>query len=710
MKFLCCIYLNLISTITFCQIIVNKKTQLDSLQNLKEVLIKDDYVKALNEKPGNVTVVDFKPFYNSNITPVQILKQTVGVKIRQEGGYGSRVAFFINGSTGKQIKFFMDGMPMDNMGETQDINNLPVEQIERIEIYKGVLPVDLGADALGGAINIITRKEKQNYLDASYALSSFNTHKFNLSAKKYWNNKVFSSIQLNTGKSKNNYKIEAEIPNQFGNLIKKNVERFHNDYSNYLLKANFGVGNTKWADQFLITLSNSGIKRDIQSNLTMAQPYGEATSAEKLTGVAATYQKINLFKNITLIGNLNLNNVTSSFIDTTKNIYVWDGSIADKRISGAEIGAPTLLKIYTQSFNQKLLTNYYLNPQNKFVLSNTFHQYKRYGKDAFYPNQPPELDFLGHASSMQKNVIGLGYDGAIIKNTIKFSSSVKQFHSKINGFVPIGPNLQVATQTINLMGYNVALSYVFAGFLFKTSYENAVRLPDVEEIFGDPTILLKPNINIVPEKSKNINFNLGYGNPKFSVDFTSFFRRAKNLIYVETNTQGSAKSNNLLEASVAGFETAISLNVIKNVSFNANATYQDIRNKSIIEGRGINNERYFNARLPNIPFLFANCAVAYRNNALLGKKNHFQIWFNTHFTQSYFLFFEVDGDPNLKNRIPKQFTQDVGASININKKINFTLETMNLSNAKVYDNFRAQLPGRSFSFKTRYYITKSINN
>ena len=47
---------------------------------------------------------------------------------------------------------------------------------ERVEVYKGVLPVNLGADALGGAVNIVSRRDA-NYLDATYSFGSFNTHK-----------------------------------------------------------------------------------------------------------------------------------------------------------------------------------------------------------------------------------------------------------------------------------------------------------------------------------------------------------------------------------------------------------------------------------------------------------------------------------------------------------------------------------------------------
>ena len=55
---------------------------------------------------------------------------------------------------------------------------IPVNYAERIEVYKGVVPVGFGTDALGGVINIITGKHRKGWsLDASYTYGSFNTHK-----------------------------------------------------------------------------------------------------------------------------------------------------------------------------------------------------------------------------------------------------------------------------------------------------------------------------------------------------------------------------------------------------------------------------------------------------------------------------------------------------------------------------------------------------
>ena len=60
-------------------------------------------------------------------------------------------------------------------GESFSLENIPASIVDRVEVYKGVVPAYLGGDALGGAINIVTNESKKNYYDISYRVGSFNT-------------------------------------------------------------------------------------------------------------------------------------------------------------------------------------------------------------------------------------------------------------------------------------------------------------------------------------------------------------------------------------------------------------------------------------------------------------------------------------------------------------------------------------------------------
>ena len=111
------------------------------------------------------------------------IDRTAGIRIREEGGVGSDFDLSINGMSGNSIRYFLDGMPLDAKGTGMTLANLPVNIIDRVEIYKGVIPASFGSDALGGAVNIITNRSSRNYLDFSYGIGSFHTHKADFSAQ-----------------------------------------------------------------------------------------------------------------------------------------------------------------------------------------------------------------------------------------------------------------------------------------------------------------------------------------------------------------------------------------------------------------------------------------------------------------------------------------------------------------------------------------------
>lgn len=69
------------------------------------------------------------------------------------------------------------------MSSAFGLNNIPAGLAKRVEVYKGVVPIELGGDALGGAINIVTDDSRRTRVNASYSFGSFNTHKTNVYAE-----------------------------------------------------------------------------------------------------------------------------------------------------------------------------------------------------------------------------------------------------------------------------------------------------------------------------------------------------------------------------------------------------------------------------------------------------------------------------------------------------------------------------------------------
>ena len=165
-------------------------------QHLQDVtVIAKSKARLLQEQAYAVSVVDLKNQY-TQVTPLnKVLNAITSVRLREDGGVGSNYSFAMNGFSGNQVKFFLDGIPMDNFGSSFNLANLSANMADRVEVYKGVLPVSLGADALGGAVNIVSRRNA-NYLDATYSIGSFNTHKVSVNGA-YTNMKTGFTLRSN---------------------------------------------------------------------------------------------------------------------------------------------------------------------------------------------------------------------------------------------------------------------------------------------------------------------------------------------------------------------------------------------------------------------------------------------------------------------------------------------------------------------------------
>ena len=113
--------------------------------------------QKIKEGAFSVNALDVKSQINSLKNLTDIVNRTTGIKVREEGGVGSDFDLSINGLSGNSVRYFIDGVPLDSKGSNVTLANLPVNLIDRVEIYKGVVPALLGTDALGGAVNIITK-------------------------------------------------------------------------------------------------------------------------------------------------------------------------------------------------------------------------------------------------------------------------------------------------------------------------------------------------------------------------------------------------------------------------------------------------------------------------------------------------------------------------------------------------------------------------
>lgn len=111
---------------------------------------------------ASVSVVNGEDFQTYHYPTVdEALRSVPGVEIRRYGAYGKTTSVTIRGANANQVQVLVDGLRVKSptLGQV-DLSDISPDLIERIEVIRGAQSTIYGADAIGGVINIITRKGK----------------------------------------------------------------------------------------------------------------------------------------------------------------------------------------------------------------------------------------------------------------------------------------------------------------------------------------------------------------------------------------------------------------------------------------------------------------------------------------------------------------------------------------------------------------------
>jgi outer membrane cobalamin receptor len=690
--------------------------QLEEKTNkLDEVVVEaKSPVQRVKESAYNVVAIDAKALQNTTLDLAHAMEKVSGVRIRESGGLGSNMQFSLNGFTGKHVKFFMDGVPMEGMGASFRINNIPVHLAERIEIYKGVVPVGFGSDAIGGAVNIVTARRKRTYIDASYSYGSFNTHRTSVSAGHTAKNGLMVELIAYQNYSDNTFYIDNAVRDLatmgIDNSKIEHVKRFHDTYHNETVILKAGLVNKRFADRLVFSVNLGQSYKEMQNGVRQDIVYGQKHSKTRTVMPSAQYIKRNLFvSGLDLMLTANLNKNVSHNIDTSAYIYNWRG---ESKYGGGKLGEQSHQnsKYDNKNWNATFNATYRVNDRQSLTLNNVLASFDRNTRaTAFDASSFSATDTMPKVS--RKNVSGLSYkfnrDGKW--NVSIFGKHYRQYAKGPKSSAD-GRSYLLAEESFSATGYGIVGTVFFLkDFQAKLSYEKAYRLPTESELFGDED-LEHGSAGLKAENSDNYNLNLSF-NKEISrkhfiyADAGLILRNTKD--YIRRVTE--AVSNKYFATHInhgyvrnTGVNGELRYTYAHLVSTGVNVTYQNIRDNEKQTMSSAQSTTY-KVRIPNIPYFFANGDAELRLQHFLRKGNHLNIGYAVNYVHEFSLYFENLGSSSSKHVVPSQLSHDLSAAYIIaDGRYNVALEGRNLANAKLYDNFSLQKPGRAFYVKFRY--------
>ena len=691
----------------------------DDVSELGEVVITgQSESQRIEVQPIQAVSIDTRILKSEAINTVGILTRAPGVRVRQSGGLGSTAEVQLNGLTGNAVRQYYDGIPLELLGGGIQLNNIPVNAIDRIDVYKGVMPIDIGTDALAGGINVVPKEVFSSYLDASYEVGSFNTHVAAVNGAKMLNKNWFLAFNGFYNYSDNNYEmrnIQTRVldDNGFETFAgTQDIERFHNQHQSSFATLQIGVNNQTWADRLVLSTGFSQRFDEIQHGARVGgRPAGDAETDNNAFFQNIKYEKkFSERVNVNYFGSYAI--VRDGINDSTRNLYNWFGEVEPlgSSTNGRElVASPTLREGRNFVTVHRLTGEYQFNTQYAFRVSN-FYAYQRItGDDPVAQRVPldnPTTDPNTLPSELQRNILAGQFSGNWLDGRAEalLFGKFYAYENSASDFTQSGSSVifDPVVRSDEQFGFGAGLKLSLDDDRFLSlGYERAIRVPTSGEVFGN-FITIAPNFGLDAEKSNNLNVGLFYkhnlSNNRFaSLQVDWFLRQQEDLIRLDVpnNPNSPAIFVNQANVEASGVEVAVKTMPVKNLNLGLSFTYQDVINAD--EG-----STDFEKPIPNIPTLFYNLSMRYRFDSPFNDQHEITLFSYYNHVQEFSLIFE-GGIRNEENFIPTQNLIDSGISYHLTDTgFTFSLQANNVTNSELFDNYRIPRPGRNYRLKIRY--------
>ncbi|HBR95856.1 MAG TPA: hypothetical protein DD979_00560 [Gammaproteobacteria bacterium] len=666
----------------------------------KHTVTGDAEITDIERSPVAVSVVDAAKFHGRNISLNELLKRVAGVKVRQQGGLGSKSTIAIHGLEGKRIKIFVDGRPLNSPDGTFGINDIPVQLIERIEVYKGVVPARFGGDSLGGAVNVVTREFEGSQVDVTYALGSYDMHRLAGVVKKHVEEQ---GIEVAAGgffnRAANDYVMQSPYADGLS------IRRDHDAYEAFTVATGMKF-HDRLFDEMSFELVRYESEKEIQG---IDKPIREAETRSEVNIVGAQMVEEDLWvPGLDVELTLQYIDLHSHLDDQATTCYDFAGNAFTCPGAGGEVnGIPHDSDDRQRDFRQDLHVDYRLSRRNALG----FHINRQHSD--YEPDDPLASASLGYdigafPSEKTNTVYSLGWISTVLDDQLINDIGVKSYHY----------DYRITSQTRTLsgtpaqthhsgseFGYYVSTRYEPVPDLFlKASYEHAYRLPSSDEIFGDGVSVVAAS-DLQPEQADNVNLGLIFdrhnvaGMPWLKAEANVFYRDLQDMIKLESGLL-TASYVNLGEVRSTGFEVEVQADLSESWYAYLNYTHQSLKDRMKRRADGVANPTY-NKSVPNVPRQFGNLGLEYKHLGLWREDALFKVFWEMNWADEYFYGWELSRQQS--RRIDAQLTHTAGVEYSVmDDSLILGLEVRNLGDEDVTDVFNYPLPGRTWHLNVRY--------
>lgn len=318
-----------------------------------------------------------------------LLKSSAGLDVVQNGGYGQTSSVFMRGTNAEHVLVLIDGIKAGSvtLGSTA-FELIPVEQIERVEIVRGPQSSLYGSEAIGGVIQIFTRKGKQSdkpSISVEAGGGSYDTHREagNISGRwqNSWYNLGVSNIESNGFAPKvaapvsvanqggyDNTALNARVGHRFDNNTELEAFFMRAEGNNQL--TGYSTDDVK-NRQFVNQVVGTSLAMDVMSNWRSTLRFGQTRDQSHFLGspVADNNSIINTTRwNASWLNQVVLSDKHTATLGSDYRVDEVDGNVAYEKSSRYDVGV-------FGELHSRIFDNHFLNASLRWDENQAFGDY-----------------------------------------------------------------------------------------------------------------------------------------------------------------------------------------------------------------------------------------------------------------------------------------------------------------------------------------------
>ncbi|MBU2869323.1 TonB-dependent receptor [Colwellia sp. E2M01] len=628
---------------------------------------------------SNYEILRREDFVDSAQNLSDILGQVNGIQIRQISGLGNPVSISIRGSSAKQVQFYIDGQLVnDSQFGSFDLNQIPTEQIESIEISKNQA-IGTGSTPIGGVIRINTYNPSKSNYKISAALGSFGYQELSL-----MKNTAFKHHSLAIGgtylASENDY--DYLVPQSFNDPNQSITEPLIN---NEFEKISLFINDSAQIDQHQLRLNINYNKQD------KAQPNYQNNTPKNSSNVAVDNLRFgmqyNWISSIKYIDTLELDfyndNKNERYINSPNQFRE---DISDYKTNNQHLGVKPNFTFRNFTFSPSI------NATNQeFESFSTKNGVSSDCNGISTCDTEAKQDQLNVGARLAWQGDSVPFYTYVLANKL----SEKNSHLAINN--PAAnteySNLTYNTQEFGLSWGDKKLNSAF-------NWSNGVRTPTLYELFGDSGTF-KGNDNLQPEEAETYSLSLKYQNSvnkesitpfvSMPLNFSSsvYYQSLENAIVAIFNSSGTGSYTNVSNAELIGLELQAGGNITSKLTFSLLAQLIDSDTQSQYVA-------FNDKKLPGIYHQQYGASLSYQLNKAWNININSNIDKDLYFNRSN--QFETNNTQNKTGNPANRSVTDLSVRWKV-KKYTVHLSCLNLFDNQYQDLANRPAQGRSIQLK-----------